>query len=235
VSHTYLGNPRDVDRYEVTVTAVVDQATVVRTTATSVTDVAPTLVVDPACADGETCERASVLKVLNGTDVVVVGSISDPGPDTGSVTVDWGDGSPDTVLPVECSDGDCGSFSASHRYGERGDFTITVTATTDGASDATTVTATVLNNAPVWDVPDVITYRVNSAPPPLVATDADGDALTYSVVDGTLPGNLTLLADGTFTARGATRPGDSVVTVAVSDGSAPPVTTVVTLQSVPRL
>jgi hypothetical protein len=83
------------------------------------------------------------------------GTFTDPGTlDTHTVTIDWGDGSTDTVLTLTLG---ARSFGASHRYVDddptgtpNDDYTITVTVSDDDSgSDSTTTDITVNNVAPV--------------------------------------------------------------------------------------
>jgi hypothetical protein len=74
------------------------------------------------------------------------GSFTDPGADTWSATVDYGDGS--GVQPLTLGAGK--TFSLSHTYADNGVFTITVVVTDDDSgSDSDTIELTVNNVAPV--------------------------------------------------------------------------------------
>src|SRR5690606_39527337 len=48
-------------------------------------------------------------------------------------------------------------------------------------------------------------------------TDPDGDALSYTLVSGTLPAGLTLNADGTITGTPAHNANDATITVRATD------------------
>ncbi|HET7229157.1 MAG TPA: PKD domain-containing protein [Longimicrobium sp.] len=72
------------------------------------------------------------------------GTFSDPGADSWTATVDYGDG--DGAQPLALSGN---GFNLSHTYDHAGTFTVTVTVTDDdGASNSKTATVTVTNAAP---------------------------------------------------------------------------------------
>ncbi len=107
----------------------------------TISNVAPTLTVD------------AVPSVVAGAETVVTGSVSDPGADTGMLTVDWGDG-----LESAMSQPLAGTFELGHVYGSPGLRTVTVQAVDDdgGASAAITRSADVTpaaNHAPVTVAP----------------------------------------------------------------------------------
>jgi DNA/RNA endonuclease G (NUC1) len=129
VSHTYAQNGTYSVRVIVTDTrGLADTAT---TTAT-VANVAPTL---PA-ATGAT--------IYPGDTYTGTGSFTDPGSDTFTATVNYGDGAGATALPLNGK-----TFALSHRYLASGTYTITVTIS-DGTTTATqTRTIVVLSNRAV--------------------------------------------------------------------------------------
>ena len=76
------------------------------------------------------------------------GSFTDPGADTWTATVDYGDGS--GVQPLALNPDK--TFSLSHTYADNGVYTVTVTVTDDeGASHSDSLDVTVNNMAPVVD------------------------------------------------------------------------------------
>ena len=88
-----------------------------------------------------------------------------------------------------------GVISGTLSYSSAGSHTVVVTATAGGASDSKTFTWTVTNTdrAPTLTNPGNRTNAENAAISlPLSATDADGDAITYSVTS--LPLSLTVNA-----------------------------------------
>ncbi len=73
--------------------------------------------------------------LLPGQTLTAVGSFTDPGMDTFTATVDYGQGDGPTTLPLNSD----GTFSLSNRYEAAGGFTVTV-AVTDDDGDTTTET-----------------------------------------------------------------------------------------------
>jgi hypothetical protein len=107
-------------------------------------------------------------------------------------------------------------------------FTYTIS---DGAGGTATATVTVdphpapapANLAPTFT--DASTNTSQTVPvggtlSALSATDANGDALTYELVGGSLPPGITLNLDGTFSGT-ATKPGDYSATISVCDNGTP--------------
>jgi DNA/RNA endonuclease G (NUC1) len=81
--------------------------------------------------------------ILRGETYVSSGSFSDPGADSFSGSVNYGDGSGDMALSVAGHD-----FGLSHSYATAGTFTVTVTITDDdGGSSSRTATVTVMSSA----------------------------------------------------------------------------------------
>ena len=97
----------------------------------AVSNVAPTLTVDPLIGPGTRDDKAEV-----GQAVTVSGSFTDPASlDTHTLIIDWGDGANNqTVLPFN---GAPSAFSQSHAYSTGGIFTITVTVIDDDTGAAT--------------------------------------------------------------------------------------------------
>jgi hypothetical protein len=77
-----------------------------------------------------------------GATHTVAGTFTDPGADTWTVTVDWGDGSAPAQATLSSR-----NFSLSRVYANAGTFTVTVTVADDDSSDSTTHTVTVLSPA----------------------------------------------------------------------------------------
>lgn len=78
-----------------------------------------------------------------------------------------------------------------------------------------------VNNAPVWQTPAGSLGTFTTGAPmsfQLAATDADGDALTYSVVGGALPAGATMTSGGLLSGSPT---GDGSFTVRVTDGTTP--------------
>ncbi len=126
------------DSQTVTVTASDDDGGETQTSfELCVNNVAPTIAsVSSTNADVENASG-------DGT-VSVSGSFSDPGLDTHTVTVNWGDGTSEDVSVDQSAD----SFMGEHNYASGGIFTITVTVTdSDGAVSNTETTSAVVKGA----------------------------------------------------------------------------------------
>jgi len=80
--------------------------------------------------------------VIAGGTYTVAGTFADPGADTWTVTVDFGDGSAPAQAIVSSRE-----FSLGHVYPAAGTFTVTVTVADDDASSSATHTVTVISPA----------------------------------------------------------------------------------------
>ena len=200
-SHTYADN----GSYTVTltVTAVESGLTNSATTTATIANVAPVV---SGLAD---------VTLRLGETYAADGSFTDPGADTWTATVNYGDGSGDQPLSLTGM-----TFHLSHAYpaGQPGPFTVHVTVRDDdggvGAAQAT-VTA-VVNRAPV----------ANAGPPASGAegstvsfdgrhsSDPDGDALTYAWDFGDGSSGSGATPTHTYADNGS-----YVVKLSVSDGS----------------
>lgn len=85
--------------------------------------------------------------VNDGSAFLLSATFSDPGQDTQTVVIDWGDGSRETqTLPPEAQ----GQMTASHTYADDGVFAVTLSVTDDsGGTDTQTFKVTVNNVVPV--------------------------------------------------------------------------------------
>jgi hypothetical protein len=92
--------------------------------------------------------NADVENASGDGSVSVSGSFSDPGLDTHTVTVNWGDGTSEDVSVDQTAD----SFTGDHDYSSGGIFTVTVTVTdSDGAISTTETTSAVVEGAGLVD------------------------------------------------------------------------------------
>ena len=125
LSHTYAS----AGTYTVTVTVTDDDgAPATKTASVVVTNVAPTV------------NAFAGATLLPHETYTASGSFTDPGPDSWTATVDYGDGS--GVQPLALSGN---TFALSHTYAAAGSYTVTVTVTDDGGlSGSRTATVTVL-------------------------------------------------------------------------------------------
>ncbi|WP_298681403.1 cadherin-like domain-containing protein, partial [uncultured Magnetospirillum sp.] len=137
-----------------------------------------------------------------------------------------------TFVPEHGFSGDA-TFTYTVSDGQGGTDTATVTIEVADGNDDPTITGTTGGVAAesTSDAPTVVTGSI-------VATDADGDSLTYAVVDGGEPqhGSLTLNADGTYsyTAADNNWSGTDTFTVQVSDGNGGTTTQAVTITVTPE-
>ena len=96
-------------------------------------------------------------------------SFTDPGNDTWSATVDYGDGTGSQTLALSGK-----SFDLSHKYANSGSYTVTVTVTDDDGSGTATIAVTVANVAP--------TLTSITASPSVVAVNV-GTVITLGFTD----------------------------------------------------
>jgi PKD repeat protein len=81
--------------------------------------------------------------ILRGESYSATGSFADPGADTWTATVNYGDGSASSALTLDGK-----GFALQHSYGRAGVYTVTVTvADADGGSGTRSATVTVLSSA----------------------------------------------------------------------------------------
>lgn len=140
----------------------------VASAALAVQNVAPTLAL----------EDTGSMRVAAGAPVTVSATFDDPGDDTHSASVDWGDGS-STDLDVVTGDG----FEASHTYAAAGAYTIVVSVTdSDGDGDSASVPVEVV-------ALDVAVRSVASELVALAATSSGNEAKALRAVADTLIGN----------------------------------------------
>ena len=174
--HTYANNPIGGSTYTITVNSVESDggASTPQTTTATVTDVAPSLTLEPDCRDVFCVyPPPSTLTATTSTPVSLSGQVTDPGLDTGTVTIDWGDGSADTTVPFDCQTAGelcptpsqqnafvcgltqtagpgCGFFLQSHTYAHTGTYTISATATDqDGESSSVQTTSATVASLPL--------------------------------------------------------------------------------------
>jgi PKD repeat protein len=152
--------------------------------------------------------------------------ILDPGTDTFTATVDYGDGT--GVQPLSVQGGN--NIVLSHTYGDDGTFTVTVNVTDDdGAATTNTFTVNAANVAPVLNpITDVTVNEGDTVSlPPATFTDAgaadthtatidwgDGSPVVSGTVDQalrTIAGSHTYADEGSFTVLVTVDDGDGGV------------------------
>jgi hypothetical protein len=135
-------------------------------------------------------DAGSDATITAGSTFTSAGSFVDPGADTWTATVNYGDGTgvqPLTLNPNK-------TFALSHSYARAGTYTVTVTVTDDdGGSGFDTAVAIVTggNSAPVAQAQTISTAEDTAKAITLSATDVDGDLLTYTIVSGPAHGTLS--------------------------------------------
>ncbi|HEY3523466.1 MAG TPA: Ig-like domain-containing protein [Candidatus Limnocylindrales bacterium] len=252
LTHVYTDDPSGSSNYySITGSAVeADDTTGTQAASARVVNVDPDLTVSP-----EQCDLCigsySHLAVNSGEQASVAGRIVDPGTDTGTLTIDWGDGTTPSTVSTGCgSPSDlcptpsqqalgcgfpgtfglaCGYFDVPHTYVSGGSYTVRLTATDDdGGSDSAQATATI--NGPVIDTAPTITSAST-------ATFSVGSAGTFTVTtaghptpalseSGTLPSGVTFTDNGDGTATVAGTPaagtgGDYPLTLTAANGVSP--------------
>jgi hypothetical protein len=107
------------------------------------------------------------------------GSFTDPGADTWTATVDYGDGSGVQSLALEAGK----TFTLSHVYADDGVYTVTVTVTDGDGLGSDTLTITVNNMAPLVTA-DILNQGVQYSDPiaevTITATDVPADVMNAS-------------------------------------------------------
>ncbi len=148
------------------------------------------------------------------------GSFTDPGTDTWTATVDYGDGSGEQTLALNAK-----TFALSHVYANGGTFTVAVRVTDDGGTHEDTLLVAV-NAAPVAvgdaaSTDEDTTLTLSQAAVKGNDTDADNTnpQLTVTAVFGATNGSVTLNGDGTISfTPDANFNGTAGFTYTVSDG-----------------
>ena len=183
LSHVYADN----GTFTITVAVNDGAATGADTALVTVTNVSPTVDAGPDAA------------IATGATFSSSGSFTDPGADTWTATVDYGDGSGAQTLTLAGNK----TFALSHVYASEGTFTVTVTVTDDDGgidSDTATVTvaAVVLPTLAIGDVQlgegdqgeQTATFTVTRTGPTTAASSVD-----VATADGTATGTGAAGAD----------------------------------------
>jgi PKD repeat protein len=218
LSHTYA----DDGVYTVTVAVTDDGGAVgIDTAAVTVNNVAPIVDAGPDAVIDE------------GDTFVSAGSFVDPGADSWTATVDYGDGSGPQPLTLNPDD----SFALGHTYADDGIYTVTVTVTDDDGGVGSDIASVTVNNvAPIVDAgPDAVIDEGDTFASAGSFTDPGADSWTAMVDygDGSGPQPLALNPDDSF-ALGHTYADDGIYTVTVTvtddDGGVGADTAVVTVE-----
>ena len=203
VTHTYAQD----GLYTVTVTVTDnDGLTDAITTTAAVANVAPAL----GAFDGAT--------LLQGGTYAASGSFTDPGADTWTATVDYGDGAGPGPLALTGH-----SFALSHVYGGAGTFTVTVQVSDGAATTTGTATVAVTNVPPAlnaFDGATLLPHETYAASGSFTDPGADTWTATVDYGDGAGPTPLALTGKSFTLSHVYGGAGTFTVTVQVSDGAA---------------
>ncbi|HEY6854066.1 MAG TPA: PKD domain-containing protein [Gemmatimonadales bacterium] len=215
-SHVYADN----GTYTVTLTVSDGALSGSAVTTATIANVAPVVTPIPDAA------------LVGGEHYVASGSFSDPGADTWTATVDYGDGSGAQPLALSGN-----AFQLDHAYRAGGTFTVVVSVIDDdgGAGTSSAHVTMVLNRAPIANAGSVVFGVEGSAVQfdGSASSDPDGDALTYawtfgdgSSGSGPTPSHVyadnavytvtLVVSDGSLTASATTTASIANVTPAVS-------------------
>ena len=157
-----------------------------------------------------------------GESVSIVGSFTDPGADSWTATVSWGDGTEPEALTLN----EDKTFTLDRTYTGSGTYTITVTVTDDDAAEGSDdLVVSVPNEAPVvsLDASEITIDEGEALAMPGAFTDPGTDSWGALVDygDGLDPVTVTLEDDKTFVLSHAfTDDGDYTVTITITDSSA---------------
>jgi PKD domain len=174
--HTYADN----GQYTVTVTVTdKDGVSDSHTFKVTVANVAPTITSVAFASSSVGCGSNNA--TLNVT-------FEDPGADTWSATINWGDGSPPETIPSVGK-----SFSASHTYGSSGAYAVTVTVTDDDGDSDTEAGAAQVTVQYVFEGGGIL-QPINPGPPTSIFRYGSTIPVKVKVRDcnGTYPGTLVL-------------------------------------------
>ena len=183
LSHVYTDN----GSYTVTVTVSDDDSGVgTDSLIVTVSNVAPTVNAGPDATINE------------GDTFSGIGSFTDPGSDTWTATVDYGDGSGEQPLSLNADK----TFNLSHVYTDNGSYTVTVTVSDDDSGVGTdSLTVTVSNVAPVVNAgPDATINEGDtfSGSGSFIDPGSDSWTATVNYGDGSGIQALGINADKTF-------------------------------------
>ena len=170
LSHVYrdddpTGTPHDL--YDVTITISDDDGgNDTDTVRVGVRNVAPSVTLDEAAGN-------------EGVPVVVTGRVADPGTDTFTAAVSWGDGESDPTAPIEIGPG--GRFSLDHVYADDGAYRVEVVITDDDGGTTRVSTTLTIRNVP----PNVAIDRIIDARGHRIGVGETYDGLIAGL-DGTM-------------------------------------------------
>ncbi|MCA9515086.1 MAG: hypothetical protein KC635_09110, partial [Myxococcales bacterium] len=204
LAHTYP----DEGVFDVVVTATDGAATTVEGFEVTVTNVRPSV------------NAGGPATLVEGSTLTRTVSFTDPGADSWTASVDWGDGAPAEALPI----GPGKTLALAHRYPDNGAFTVVVSvadSSEPGAPGLGAFGLTVTNAAPVVNAGGPLTVPLGVAMQRQgTVTDPGDDTITGTVDygDDTGIGALEMIGPRTFRLThvyGAT--GTYTVTVSASD------------------
>jgi len=159
--------------------------------------------------------------ITAGETLSVDARIENTGEDSGTQTVELdagGLGSDSSTVTLSGGDSTTRAFSVGTESGDAGSYTIEVSSDDDSSERGITVSKTDTNNPPTANDISVTISEGKTASESFVASDPDGDSLSYSVTTGPSNGDVTVTGESFTYSPDAGYSGEDSFTYQVSDG-----------------